>query len=198
MVALPKVPPVSRMTVAEFLDWLPDAPGRRWQLMDGEPVAMAPASDTHGSIQAEIVWLLTNHLRARGLPCRVVVTPGIVPRVRANQNVRVPDIAVTCQPPSLQRRLMDHPVLAVEILSPSNEAETWSNVWSYTTIPSMREILVVRSVEIGAEVISRGEDGTWPEAFTPLTGRLHLSSIGAEFDVAEFYATTELARPGTP
>ena len=43
------------MTVAEFLDWDPrDAHGRRWQLIDGVPVAMAPAADRHGSIQSEL------------------------------------------------------------------------------------------------------------------------------------------------
>ena len=40
------------MTVAEFLDWEPDdRSGRLWQLRDGEPEMMAPASDRHGSIQ---------------------------------------------------------------------------------------------------------------------------------------------------
>jgi hypothetical protein len=28
------------------------------------------------------------------------------------------------------------PVLLIEILSPSNQAETWANVWAYATIPS--------------------------------------------------------------
>ena len=197
MNALPKMPLVARMTVAEFMEWSAATPGR-WQLMDGEPVAMAPASDTHGSIQAEMVALFRNHLRARGLPCRVVVAPGMVPRLRASKNVRVPDLAVTCQAPSLQRRLMEQPVMAVEILSPSNEDDTWRNVWSYASIPSVRDILVVRSLEIGAEVTSRREDGSWPEDFTTVSGRMRLASIDAEFDVAEFYATTELARPVAP
>ena len=50
-----------RMTVAEFLAW--DAgDGRLWQLVDGEPQAMAPASRTHGAIQAELCRLIANHL----------------------------------------------------------------------------------------------------------------------------------------
>lgn len=197
MNALPKMPLVARMTVAEFMEWSAATLGR-WQLVDGEPVAMAPASDTHGSIQAEMARLFGNHLRARGLPCRVVVAPGVVPRLRASRNVRVPDLAVTCQAPSLQRRLMEQPVVAVEILSPSNEEDTWRNVWSYASIPSMRDILVVRSLEIGADLISRREDGSWPEDFTAVSGRVGLASIDAEFDVAEFYATTEMARPAAP
>ena len=37
------------MTVDEFIAWVGDG---RWQLVDGEPRAMAPASATHGIIQA--------------------------------------------------------------------------------------------------------------------------------------------------
>ena len=39
-----KMPP--HMTVAEFLEWEPDErSGALWQLRDGEPEMMAPASD---------------------------------------------------------------------------------------------------------------------------------------------------------
>lgn len=46
MVAVPKHSP-ERMTVAEFLAWdSGDRSGRGWQLRDGVPEAMAPASET--------------------------------------------------------------------------------------------------------------------------------------------------------
>jgi Uma2 family endonuclease len=60
------------MTLTEFLSWDPSDPsGRAWQLIDGEPVAMAPASETHAALQAEIGRLIGNHLLARGGPCRL-------------------------------------------------------------------------------------------------------------------------------
>ena len=37
------------------------------------------------------------------------------------------------------------PVLLIEILSPSYQAETWANVWAYATIPSVQEILVLKT-----------------------------------------------------
>jgi Uma2 family endonuclease len=130
------------MTVDEFLVWDPDdMTGRRWQLMDGEPVLMAPAAEPHGAIQAELARLLANHLAERASPCRVIAAPGIVPRVRANENFRVPDLGVTCAPPS-REVMISEPVLLIEILSPSNEPETRANVWTYTTIPSVQEILL--------------------------------------------------------
>ncbi len=89
------------MTLDEFLSWDPhDRSGRTWQLIDGEPIAMAPGNDTHGSLQAEICALLRNHLLEQRSACRVVTEPGIVPYVRANRNYRVPDLWVTCAGPT--------------------------------------------------------------------------------------------------
>ncbi|WP_428492560.1 Uma2 family endonuclease [Rhodopila sp.] len=186
----------ARMTVDEFLVWdSNDVTGRRWQLIDGDPVLMAPAADVHGSIQAELVRLLGNHLVGMGSRCRVVDAPGIVPRVRANENFRVPDLSVTCAPPSGEVMLPD-PVLLVEILSPSNEAKTRTNIWAYCTIPSVREILAVRSTRMEVELLRRDADGNWPDAAVLVTppGLLDLSSIGFRTAVADLYRTSGLSR----
>src|SRR5690348_13868400 len=128
MTAALKAPP-HRMSVAEFLDWVPgDRSGALWQLRDGEPEMMAPASDAHGSIQAELAHLLTAHLVSQGSPCRIAVAPGVIPRVRAAENCLVPDLGVTCAPPAGGKTL-PAPVALIEILSSSNEAETWANIW---------------------------------------------------------------------
>ena len=97
MVALRKLPP-RRMTISEFLDWAEDRDGM-WQLRDGEPEMMNPPAVTHGAIQAELGGLIRDHLRSRGSPCRVVITPGVVPQLHSDRTMLVPDLAVTCAPP---------------------------------------------------------------------------------------------------
>ncbi|MBV8575970.1 MAG: Uma2 family endonuclease, partial [Acetobacteraceae bacterium] len=152
-----------QMTVAEFLDWdSGDGSGARWQLRDGTPEAMAPATEAHGAIQSELIALLRNHLLEQRSECRVITEPGIVPHVHSQDNVRIPDLAVTCVPPST-RRLVRESVLVVEVLSPPNKDETRSNVWTYTTIPSVTEILIVSSLEVSVEILRRRPDGAWPE-----------------------------------
>ncbi|MGA8760361.1 MAG: Uma2 family endonuclease [Stellaceae bacterium] len=195
MSALPKFT-LSRMTVAEFVDWPGDGTGRKHQLIDGEPQAMAPASTTHGRIQATLTRLLGNHLV--GTDCVVVIEPGVVPRVRAEANMRVPDLAITCAPDDPASHALIEPVVLIEILSPSNEAETRANVWAYTTIPSVREILLVRSTHIAAELIRRQSDGGWPVNPLPIgeQDRFSLDSIGFECPLAEVYAGTRFALAG--
>ena len=184
------------MTTDEFLTWDPGDPsGRLWQLINGEPVAMAPGSENHGALQGEISRLIGNHLYEHRRSCRLIVTPGVVPRIHANRNYRIPDLGVTCSPPSGELMLAD-PVLLIEILSPSNEAETWTNIWTYTTIPSVTEILAVRSTRVEAELLRRLPDGNWPaEPLTLSAGdAVALSSIGLTVDLAAFYLTTTLGR----
>ncbi|WP_034999165.1 Uma2 family endonuclease [Beijerinckia mobilis] len=191
MNALPKIP--YHMTVAEFLAW--DAPAPLlWQLVDGEPQAMAPASRTHGAIQGELCSLIRNHLDQRDSSCSVIITPGVIPHVQSETNFRIPDLAVTCAPYETEESALTDPVLVIEILSPSNQAETWANVWTYTTIPSVMEILVVRTAVIGAELLRRGPDGSWPNKPQVLerSGMLSLESIGFQVPLAALYRTTRL------
>jgi len=192
MGAAPKLPVV--MNVTEFLAW--DAPqGNAWQLVDGQPQAMAPASRTHNAIQGELGRLIGNHLLERGSPCIMVPTPGVVPRVRADSNYRIPDLAVTCTGYQQEEYALSEPVLVVEVLSPSDQAETWGNVWAYTTIPSVREILVLNSTAIEAHLLRRDADGNWPERATLITdGELELATIEFRVPLAAIYRTTRLAR----
>lgn len=185
--------PPAFMSLAEFLAW--DAPGPYlWQLVEGEPQAMAPPNRTHGAIQGELGGLIRNHLVTRSSPCSVIVTPGVVPRVRADVNFRIPDLAVTCAPYASEEQMLSDPVLLVEIISPSNRAETWSNIWTYTTIPTVREVLVLHSAVIKAELLRRwGGDQSWPErAETIEAGDLVLESIGFRAPLADIYRTSRL------
>ena len=65
--------------------------GLRYELVDGEPRAMAPASTIHGFLQNELGSLMRNHLRERGVGCEVLANPGVIPHLLSAHNVRVPD-----------------------------------------------------------------------------------------------------------
>jgi Uma2 family endonuclease len=198
MVAQPKLGP-SRMTVAEFLDWKGDDTDRKFELVDGEPRAMAPASGTHGTMQITIGSILRAHLRANRPGCRVAAEAGIVPRVRASANLRILDLAITCVPNEATERALPDPVLIIEILSPSNEAETRQNVWAYASIPSVQEILLVRSTEIAAELLRRQAGGDWPAQPLMIEGGadIALDSIGFRAKLGDFYEDTHLRRDST-
>jgi Uma2 family endonuclease len=187
-----------RMTVDEFLKW--DSEDEyRYQLVDGEPRAMAPASTVHGFLQNELGRLIGNHLRDKAPGCEVVANPGVVPRLLSEHNVRIPDLAVTCAPLAAGQATLPDPVLLIEILSPSNQAKTWTNVWAYTSIPSVREILVLRSDRMAAELLRRSPQGEWPDRPIAITeGDLALESISFRVALADLFARAGLAPKDGP
>lgn len=178
------------MTVDEFYDWEPP-PGlekHRWELVDGEPVCMAPPGLNHAAIQSMAIILLGLHLRTNRPTCRVLTTPGVIPRVRPKVNHRIPDIGVSCGP-FVDGRATENPVLLVEVLSPSNEEATRSNVWAYATIPSVQEVLILSSSAIRAELLRQGDE---IPIIVEGSEMLRLDSIGFEAPLSDFYATTGL------
>ena len=47
------------------------------------------------------------------------------------------------------------PVLLIEIVPPSNAAQTGADVWACATIPSVADILLAPTSRIGAELVRR-------------------------------------------
>ena len=193
MTAQRKLPPM--MTVADFIEWPGDGTDTRYELVDGELRAMAPGADSHNTIVANLIGELWRHLREAGLPCRVVSAPGVQPRVRANWNFRIPDVGVTCAPNKAGEVMTPEPVLLIEVLSPGNAQDTYENVRANTTLPSVREIVIVHSTAVRAELLVRDENGHWPPNATEIGagGTLAFPSIGAVIPLSEVYAGTHLA-----
>ena len=185
-----KIPPT--MTVDEFVAW-DDGHGGKYELVDGVLRAMSPASATHGALQANVAMLIGSHLVPT--PCRIFTEPAVETRIRARQNLRIPDLGVSCSPVASGQVALPDPILLIEIMSPGNQDDTWSNVWTYTSIPSVKEILIVQSTRIEALLLTRQPDGAWP-ADPLLIGpddTLVLASIELSVPLRTVYAKTYLA-----
>lgn len=185
---------IPNMTAAEFLDWDGGGLIGKLELVNGEVRAMSPASGTHALIQANLAGLIWNHIRTKKLPCRVGTEAPVQPQLHANDNIRAPDLAVTCLQSKDTKKFPD-PVLIVEIMSPSNQKETWEAIYACATIPVLQEIAVVESASMRVEVYRRGPDGAWPLGgeVSERGGAVRLTSISAEFLVADIYEGTYLA-----
>jgi Uma2 family endonuclease len=182
------------MTVEEFLAWKGGLKGITYELVHGVIRAQEAASDTHGTIQTRIATIMTLHLDKHRQGCRVVTAPGVKPRLLARWNHRIPEMAVTCQPNQPGAHHIPDPILIVEILSPSNSEDTWSNVPLYASLPSIAEILVVASEKVEAQLLRRQADGSWPQEPEAIAtgGTVRLDSIGLEFPLTDVYRDTHL------
>ena len=183
------------MTVAEFLEWEPDdRSGALWQLRDGEPEMMAPASDPHGSIQVGTGFPDHRTSSGAGSQCRIVTAPGVVPsralrgqlpgprprrHLRATDR-RAPDAraAGADRDPVPHQRVKD----AGECPRLPDDIDGWRRSSSCAP-PS-----------IAAEVLRRGPDGAWPQQpeIIAAQGELRLDSIGFVAPLRDAYRTTGL------
>jgi Uma2 family endonuclease len=181
------------MTVDEFLDWPGDGTGTRYELVDGQLRAQDARSEAHGGIHGNIARLIGNHVH--GTNCRVVIGGGVRPHLLADWNFRVPDISVTCAPNLPGARDVAEPKLLIEIVSPTNKAETWDNVRNYVTLPTVQEIVLISTSRAEADILRRGPDGHWPQ--NPLhigrAGPIPLASIGLDMAMADVYWGTHLS-----
>ena len=195
MNAFAKVP--VRLTVDEFLLWADGVPGR-WELVDGEPREVPPPVRTHSAVQSELIRLLGNWFVDSGRPCSALADGGVVPAFMSAYNMRMPDVVVTCTGYEKEERAISEPVVIAEVLSPSNQADTWSNVWAFTSVPSLREILIVRADRVGADLLRRDAAGAWPAEPLPLgpDAILKLESLGFETPLAALYRTSRFAAAG--
>jgi hypothetical protein len=81
-------------------------------------------------------------------------------------------------------------------IKPKAHAFDQAQNWAYATIPTVREILVVSSTEVRAELLRRGSDGAWPADPEALVAGdvLHLEAIALDCPLGEVYADTHLLR----
>lgn len=183
------------MSVDEFFAWDGGGHQGKLELIDGVVRAMAPASATHAIIQGNLVAALHAHLRSGQSRCRVAPEAPIQPlALRSKGNVRVPDVAVVCGPPS-SSRLFERPVLIIEVLSPSGEDETWESIRALAPLTTLPEIVTVWSTRIEIEIYRRGDDANWmPDPGGPLRpGVVRLQSVGLDLPIEEIYGGTHPA-----
>ena len=144
-----------RMTVAEFLAW-DDGTETRYELVDGQPVAMNPPGGPHRTIAANATTFLSNTLRHRP-PCRPEQEAGIA---ISERQWRQADVAVTCAPPAPGP--IAEPLLIVEVLSPSNRrTDLLDKLREYKGLASVREIWLIDSERRWVQVWQRDIDDAW-------------------------------------
>jgi Uma2 family endonuclease len=181
------------MTVDEFLRW-EDGTDTRYELVDGLVVAMAPPAPPHGRLATALAGEIRAALRNRP-HCGVYSEAGIA-RPDREDTCYVADLAVTCDPPRPDDRLIRDPVLIVEILSPSTTAfDRQTKVPDYRRTPSVQEILLIDTETVFAEVLRRDGEHWITEIVQGPAATLSLTSIPLAIPMAELYEGIPIPAP---
>jgi Uma2 family endonuclease len=136
---LPKAP----MKVPEFLAWAEAQPQGRYELVDGEIVAMAPERVRHNLVKLAVARALADAVKAASLPC-TVFTDG-VSIVINDYTTREPDASVQCGGKvDLDSMIIETPLIVVEVASPSSERHDFgTKLIEYFSVASIHHYLIV-------------------------------------------------------
>jgi Uma2 family endonuclease len=173
-------------TVEEFEAWHARQP-ERWEFIRGEPRKIAPASINHSIIKKNVTVAL--HAALAGGGCEALVDG---PQILTEEISAIPDVVVTCTPIDHSTPVIAAPVIIVEVMSPSSEANDTGLRWlAYRKIPSLRHYLVLSQDQRLAHVHSRAGD-IWREGFVS-SGTLELDEPPVRLEIDALYAATDLA-----
>ncbi|MDC0720153.1 Uma2 family endonuclease [Nannocystis bainbridge] len=171
-------------TVDEFLaiSW-PE--GERHELHDGRVIAGTLPTRAHQTLLMALAYTLANGLHD---PWEVLLAAGIASPTRAHTCYQV-DLLVTCEPPQPRQRIIHAPVLLVEVLSPSTQANDRNRkLPDYRQMPSVQEVLLIDSEAMHVELYRRFEGTRWlSEILREPTDLLHLESVGLDLALADLY-----------
>jgi len=178
------------MTVDEFLVWADGRDGK-WELHDGEPVAMAPERARHSLVKTFAAVVFVEAVRRAGVPC-AAFAEGVT--VRASSKCAfAPDASIICPPPHDDDIETSSPVVVLEVLSPSTAAfDHGPKLEGYFSLPSLAHYLLLDPDRRVVIQHSRGRDGVietriWRE------GAMPLDPPGIVVDVAEFFGRDALS-----
>jgi Uma2 family endonuclease len=179
-IALPK----QCMKVPEFLAWAEAQPQGRYELVNGEVVAMAPERVRRNLVKLAVARALGDAVKRANLPC-TVFTDG-VGIVINESTVREPDASVQCGGElNLDSMTLDAPLIVVEVASPSSERhDTHAKLVEYFSVQSIRHYLVVLP-EQGVVVHYRRNDGGAIDTRIGREGTIDLTPPGMTVPLAD-------------
>lgn len=174
-----------RLSRTEFRRWAEAQPRGRYERVSGEVVAMSPKRAVHVRLKTRVWRALDAAVRAAGLPCETF-GDGMTVEIDDDTDYE-PDALVNCgdkiDPQSV---VAPHPVVIVEVLSPSTQAvDAGGKLADYFRVASVRHYLLVRPQR--PEIIHHRRTGDRIETRVVTAGRIELDPPGIGFLVEEVY-----------
>ncbi|WP_424103491.1 Uma2 family endonuclease [Moorena producens] len=147
------------MTPEAYLDW-EEKQELNYEYIDGEVYAMTGGTIPHGTIALNLATALKSHLG--GGSCRPFIF-SVKVGVSEKGPFHYPDVMVTCdQRDSNALKVIYHPCLIAEVLSPSTEAfDRGRQFANYRRIKTLEEYLLIDTQQITIECFRRNPQGKW-------------------------------------
>jgi Uma2 family endonuclease len=172
-----------RMTVAEFLTW-DDGTDRRYELIDGRPVATSAAAASHSVIIANLAHELRSWPPS---PWYGGLRAGVEDPAR-DDRFYLADVVISRTPVESAMAAIPDPVVVVEVFSLSSiDHDCGRKASDYRRIESVQEIVLVSSEERHV-VVWRRRGTKWEVEDLIGDAALEVETVGVTVPFAAIYA----------
>lgn len=185
--------PLPRRCTAEEYFALETQSAGRHEFFEGEVFAMAGESIAHNTISINVTMACRQALR--GQNCRVQME-GIQLAVETSRHYTYPDVVVSCDPQDQhESRQLHHPLLLVEVLSPSTEAcDRGLKFNQHKRLPSLRHYLLVSQKTWLVEWCQLSGHGVWGHpALAEAEGFLVIPGLNLTLTLGQIYEEAGIA-----
>ena len=165
---------------------------RKYDYIDGEIREVPGGTNNHSLIKVNILGTL--FARLYNSECSVRNSDM---RIKISDTRYVfPDLSAVCGEPQLENdnTSLFNPVMTVEVTSPASyfidRAEKLS---LYSSIPSMRDYIIVDQDQVDVELHSKTADGWLRQIYTDLDDVIRLEALDCSLPLAEVYRDIDLS-----
>lgn len=184
---------VPRATVDMFLEFTSQNPDKNFELIDGQIIAMAGASNPHNTILSNLSATIGNHFLLNKYPCIFYVDSeyhiGIFNYVR-------PDFAVVCNQIN-KYRSFDKPIIVGEIYS-SNRDSDIKKLEIYKNQETIQEIFMIEQEKFEIVAHRKKAPNIWEKQVYGLGDTVTFESIDYELPVEIIYNFIKFDKKGKP
>lgn len=172
----------SPITIEEYLAGEHNA-AIRHEFVAGQVYAMAGASDRHNRIAGNLYAALTTRLDG---PCEPFISD--MKLYVAPDLFYYPDVMVSCDDPVTDPYFRTHPILLIEVVSPTTErTDRREKLSAYLSIPSLQEYLLIMQDRIEVKFHRRGENRWQEEFYRDIADNVRFDSVGLTLSVETIY-----------
>ena len=172
------------MTPQDYLDWEEQQP-LKYDYIEGEVYAMTGGTIPHNEIAVNLTTSLKNHLAGKG--CKVLMADAKV-GISEQGPFHYPDVMVSCDPRDKKaRQVIYHPILIVEVLSPSTEGfDRGKKFAHYRRIESLREYILISADRVNVDCYRLNDRGKWEFSSYSLEEKNAEENLSVSFPILDF------------
>jgi Uma2 family endonuclease len=154
--------PILKYSIAEYLE-NEEKSLEKHEYYQGEIFAMAGASIPHNQVVRNALYSVEDYLRKTD-KCQIFPSDLKI-HVEANLLFTYPDLSIVCgkiETLENHKDIVTNPAVLIEVLSPTTQDYDRGGKFKlYRDIPSLKEYILISSLEVLVEKYNKQPDGTW-------------------------------------